>query len=179
MENFICPLMAIIIIALVYWIIRSFNQKIQQQMNDLFSKLSNPTAGPQKNPSPQWSGYQLQAYERMTLFIERIHPANILPRVMQPAQNIRQLQTVLLQTIREEYEHNLSQQLYVSDRAWESCKATKENTIQLIIQTASKLDPTDNAGKLAQELLTSGFNSEHDTIGKTLKLLKQDIRQIG
>jgi len=178
MESYICPLLLIIVITVIYWLLKSFKQNIRQQMDDLKTALLNRLPDKEEKTNPSLMGFQLQAYERMTLFLERIHPSNMIPRVLKPGQNISQFQSLLLQSIREEYEHNLSQQIYISDLAWESCKATKENIIQLIIRTVSGLNPSDNAGILAQQLLTSGFENDNDPVGKTLQLLKKEIRQI-
>ncbi len=178
MESYICPLLLIIVIAVIYWLLRSFKQDIRQQMDDFKTALLNNLPHKEEKTNLSLMGFQLQAYERMTLFLERIHPSNMIPRVLKPGQNISQFQSLLLQSIREEYEHNLSQQLYISDLAWESCKATKENIIQLIIRTVSGLNPSDDAGILAQHLLTSGFENDNDPVGKTLQLLKKEIRQI-
>lgn len=178
MEVLFCSILSAVIILLVYWIIRSFHRQTQQQIGAIVEKLPHPSEKPATTASANLSAYQLQAYERMTLFIERIRPANLLPRIMQAGQNVQQLQTALLQTIREEYEHNLTQQLYISDLAWESCKATKENITRGIIRTASELKADDPATQLAQQLLTTGFNNGNDPIGQTLKLLKQELQKI-
>ena len=62
---------------------------------------------------------RLQAYERMAMFLERIDPNQLLFRVSNPELTAYQMQTILLATIRSEYEHNLSQQVYISPEAWE------------------------------------------------------------
>ena len=178
MDILFCSLLSAVIIIMVYWTIRSVHRQTQQQINAIVEKLPRPSDKPTATASTNLSAYQLQAYERMTLFIERIRPANLLPRTMQAGQNVQQLQTALLQTIREEYEHNLTQQLYISDLAWESCKATKENITRGIIRTASALKPDEPATLLAQQLLTTGFNNGNDPIGQTLKLLKQELQKI-
>ena len=61
---------------------------------------------------------RLQAYERLVLYLERISPESLLIRVNQPNLTNKKLQAKLLQNIRAEWEHNLSQQLYVSNNAW-------------------------------------------------------------
>src|SRR5580692_10093889 len=61
---------------------------------------------------------RLQAYERLALFLERISPANVISRVRTPDMLSSELQYGMVKNIREEYEHNLSQQIYVSSAAW-------------------------------------------------------------
>ena len=61
---------------------------------------------------------RLQAYERIILFLERISIDSMLTRLNQPGMSCRQMHTEIISTIRNEYEHNLSQQVYVSAKAW-------------------------------------------------------------
>ena len=84
---------------------------------------------------------RLQAYERMALFLERIEPNQLLFRVNNPELTAAQMQAVLLSTIRSEYEHNMSQQIYISPEVWESIKRAKENVVNAINIAAGKLPP--------------------------------------
>ncbi|HRB40541.1 MAG TPA: hypothetical protein PKX86_07525 [Bacteroidia bacterium] len=70
---------------------------------------------------------KLQAVERMVVFLERIQPENILFRILQPGMNVRDLQVDLLAAIRQEYEHNVSQQVYVSVQSWSLITKAKHN----------------------------------------------------
>ena len=75
---------------------------------------------------------KLQAYERMILFLERIGPNSLLIRVNRGGMTAGQLQSELLATIRAEFEHNLSQQIYITNRAWIEVSHSKEETIKII-----------------------------------------------
>jgi hypothetical protein len=88
---------------------------------------------------------QLQAYERIVLFVERITPQNLITRVYQPGLTVSDMQVGLIQTIKAEFEHNISQQIYVSAEAWEAVKTVKEQVTSIVIQVASKL-PADAPG---------------------------------
>jgi len=81
---------------------------------------------------------RLQALERFVLFLERIHPSNLVMRLNNPDLTAAQLQTLLVRTIREEFEYNLSQQLYLSQQTWELIKNAKEEMVALINQAAAK-----------------------------------------
>lgn len=118
----------------------------------------------------------LQAYERMVLFLERISLTNLITRNMTPGLKAGQMQALLLTSIREEYEHNMSQQLYISDASWELIKTAKEDIVRRTNLAASKVKQDADAGTLAKELLTSGFNSKSDPILKALSSLKKDMR---
>src|SRR3954470_20124591 len=69
---------------------------------------------------------RLQAYERIVIFLERAHPNTIVVRVNKHGMTSHQLHMELIKTIKSEYEHNLSQQIYISYGAWELVKTTKE-----------------------------------------------------
>ena len=69
---------------------------------------------------------RLQAYERLALFLERIQPANLMVRIKTEQMNVSGYQAILIQTIRTEYEYNLSQQIYVSSNAWKMIKGARD-----------------------------------------------------
>lgn len=96
---------------------------------------------------------RLQAYERMALFLERITPSKLLIRVVPNSTDKEMYESLLIQSIEQEFEHNLTQQIYISDRCWNIITAAKNATIQLI-RKASLLEKTDTANKLREVILT-------------------------
>ena len=96
---------------------------------------------------------RLQAYERMVLFLERITPAKLLIRVNPTSSNKDDYESLLIETIKQEFEHNLSQQIYMTDECWKVITASKNATIQLI-RKASMLEKTDSSDKLREVILT-------------------------
>ena len=119
---------------------------------------------------------KFQAYERMILFLERINPPNLITRTMKSKTTIASLQSILLATVREEYEHNMSQQLYVSNTSWDLVKTAKEDVMRLINTTAGKFDSTSEASDFAKEIITKGF-TDKNPIDIAIKSLKSDIRK--
>jgi hypothetical protein len=117
----------------------------------------------------------LQAYERMILFLERINLTNMITRVMTPGLKAGNLQALLLGNLREEYEHNMSQQLYISNHTWELIKSAKEDIVKRVNLAASNVKQDADASELAKELLTSGFDSKTDPVGKAISGLKKDM----
>ena len=97
---------------------------------------------------------RLQAYERMALFLERINPSNILLRVSPLSNDKSQYQQLLSASIEQEFEHNLSQQIYISDECWNVIKTAKSTTVQIIRSTADNPEVAD-ADKLREVILTS------------------------
>ena len=118
----------------------------------------------------------LQAFERMMLFLERINPPNLLPRVMTPGIKAGRLQSLLLASIREEYEHNMSQQIYISDDTWELIKSAREEVATMINLAASKI-PQDAPGTdFARKLLTEEYPERKMFIEKAMKSLKKELK---
>lgn len=95
---------------------------------------------------------RLQAYERLTLFLERISPSQLLLRVKPSEADKDVYERLLVSQIEQEFEHNLSQQIYMSDECWNVIRSAKNGTIQLIRQTGRNEEVTTADG-LRQRLL--------------------------
>ncbi|MFD2516312.1 DUF7935 family protein [Salinimicrobium flavum] len=97
---------------------------------------------------------RMQAYERMALFLERIAPGNLLVRV-KPGRNSKEdYANLLIRTIEQEFEHNLAQQIYVSEECWNVIRASKNATIANIRKTAGR-ETLENADELRQHILNT------------------------
>jgi len=99
-------------------------------------------------------------------------------RVNQPGMNCQQLQTQLLSIIRAEFEHNLSQQIYMTSRAWEVIKNAKNNTIKLINTTAGELKPDAPALDLSKGILEKIMEMESSPSNAAIEFLKKEINQV-
>jgi len=96
---------------------------------------------------------RLQAYERMALFIERLDPRQLLTRVYQSGMNVAEFHQLLLITIRTEFEHNLSQQIYVSKDVWNAVRGIKEQQMNMINNMAQQLPPDAPAKDLHKKIV--------------------------
>src|SRR5690554_4805216 len=96
---------------------------------------------------------RLQAYERMTLFLERIEPAKLLIRVTPTSSDKYDYENLLVFHIEQEFEHNLTQQIYISDKCWNVINTAKSTLIQTI-RKANMSDKVDSADKLREVILT-------------------------
>jgi hypothetical protein len=96
---------------------------------------------------------RLHAYERMVLFIERISPRHLITRVYDPTMTVRDLQVAMTLSIRSEFEHNLSQQIYVSKNVWETVKNVKEQELNMINRVSQTLNPEAHASELHVRIL--------------------------
>ncbi len=121
---------------------------------------------------------RLQAYERIVLFLERISPNNLIFRVFDPEFSSAQFQAILTQAIRDEYEHNLSQQLYISSPAWEIVKNAKEEMIKMINVAAVELSSEANATELSGKIFAMSSEINQLPVNKAIEVLKNEVRQL-
>lgn len=120
---------------------------------------------------------RLQAYERICLLLERITPNNILVRLNDPAYNAKAFQQLLLKEIREELSHNLSQQVYLSDHAWETVKMAVEEVSVLINNSSTNLTEENSALELSKAIFENMMQLDKDPVSDALKVVKNEIRE--
>jgi hypothetical protein len=118
---------------------------------------------------------RLQAYERVTLFLERISPESLLTRVREQNMTSRQFQSALLNNIRQEFEHNLSQQIYMTNEAWQMVVNTKESIIQLVNVAAGRFNQEATAIDLSKMILDMMMQAEVSPIRKALDFIKNEV----
>lgn len=126
----------------------------------------------QKNIIP----IRLQAYERITLFLERIDPNKLLLRVKPFSDDLQKYESLLIQNIDNEYEHNLAQQIYITPECWNLVNAAKNATIQVIRQ-ASMNEKVDDSDKLRAFLLNH-FMGEVTPSHKALMFVKKEVSEL-
>ncbi len=119
---------------------------------------------------------RLQAGERLCLLLERITPNNLIRRVNQSSFSARELHGQLLMEVREEFNHNLSQQVYFSDETWESVKRAVENVITLINTGLHDLNDEARGIDLAKRIFQLSLDQKYDAIQTALKNVKSEIR---
>lgn len=119
---------------------------------------------------------RLQAYERMALFLERITPNKLLVRVIPKTSNKEDYEVLLIATIEQEYEHNLSQQIYMTDQCWNIITAAKNATIQLI-RKGSLLEKTSTANKLREVIITEMMERRAPS-DAALSFIKQEVSEM-
>lgn len=122
---------------------------------------------------------RLQAYERIVLFLERVNPSSMLIRLHTPGMNAREMQAMVISDIRAEYQHNISQQIYVSNRAWAAVKQIREDTISMINSAANALPEDASAVDLSRTVLTHLANLEKENpYDMALNIVKSDMQSL-
>ena len=158
---------SLVVFFTAYFIIRSFLQNMQEKQRlDLVrdnQKIITPI--------------RLQAYERMTLLLERLSPESLIMRTNQPGMKAKDLQSELLSSIRSEFEHNLSQQVYLSIKAWDVIKGARANLLKLINTAADHVGPNADALALSKAILEAEMEMERSPTRIALDYIKKELEQ--
>jgi len=122
---------------------------------------------------------RLQAYERITLFLERISPVNLIQRVNKPGMNARELQLAMIANIRMEFEHNLAQQIYISGESWMMIVQTKEEIVSIINRVAVDMPEAASGKDLSRRVIEFFISNEMSVpTQKALDILKAEVKKI-
>lgn len=122
---------------------------------------------------------RLQAYERMVLFLERISPASVIGRVLDGEMVNHELQLAMIRDIKSEFEHNLSQQLYISSDAWNLIVSAKDEIIKAIGLIASHM-PADTTGPQVARVILESIDKSGQMLPNhtALEYLKNEAREL-
>ena len=120
---------------------------------------------------------RLQACERIVLFLDRIAVNNLIMRINRQEMNALQFQAALVGAIREEFEYNLSQQLYLSTKAWGLVRNAKEETIRLINTASMKMPENASSSEMVRVLLELVLAEEKSAVEIALEEIKREIQK--
>jgi hypothetical protein len=149
-----------------YYLFNSYFKDQQNTRRWLMQKESRKEALP----------LRLQAYERMTLYMERINLTKLLIRVSPISSNKNDYENLLISQIEQEFEHNLTQQIYMSDECWSIITTAKNSTIQMI-RKATMSERTTNADKL-REILLNDLMEKQSPSNAALAYIKNEVGQM-
>lgn len=157
---------SIFLLILTYMMLSNFMDNEEKRRRYFLQKETQKSALP----------VRMSAYERMALFLERIHPDRLLIRVPSKNLKVRDYRALLVDSIRVEFEHNLSQQIYLSDEAWGLVVNAKSSTVGMINNWAQDIDPELPAVELTKHILNKVMEMESFPTKKALGYLKREIR---
>ena len=163
-EGFAYTLAALVTGFVAYFILGAF---IKQDNNE---KKFNALVEKKRESLP----IKLQAYERLLLFCERINPTKLLIRVIPIGDDVNSYLQLLIANIEQEYEHNMVQQLYVSEDSWKAILASK---LSIIAKLRSTAETSDSAKKLRENVLIDYSQNENPT-QTSIIYLKQEVRKL-
>ncbi|MBP5423267.1 MAG: hypothetical protein IJ916_00900 [Paludibacteraceae bacterium] len=156
----------VLVLLAAYYILKDL---LNNQERNRYYELKKETA---KNLNP----IRLTAYERLALFLERIQPDSMILRVQNNSMKVKDLHIALLATVREEFEHNVTQQIYVSNDVWAVTKNAKESIIQLINTCASDIPDELPAIELAKIIIERYGSIETTPVDMALEILKKEVK---
>ncbi len=159
---------SIVVFLTAFYLIKQFTSaKVHEQATEV-----------RKEDHKQLLPLRLQAYERLTLFAERIQPGSLLLRVHKGNMSSRTFHAELVATIREEYEHNVTQQIYVSDKAWTKVRQAKEETIRLVNLSYEQTGDTPSGTELSRHIFENVSRLTHTPSQECLVVIKEDVRRL-
>ena len=121
---------------------------------------------------------RIQAAERMCLFLERITPNSLIFRVPSSATTALELHQLLPREIREEYNHNVAQQIYIGTDTWDIIRNAKEEVITTINLASQDVSKDSSAGELAREIMKKVIAQENPAISVALTALKKEMQEL-
>lgn len=119
---------------------------------------------------------RLQAFERMTLFLERINPGKLLIRISPNSEDKNDYENLLISTIEQEFEHNLTQQIYLSDECWNVIVSAKNATIQMIRRT-NRTEEVVTANNLREFIMTDLMDKQSPS-SVALSYIKNEVHNL-
>lgn len=155
---------AALVVYICYLIVRSFHHRHLDEISMTIRQKNQETVTP----------IRLQAYERIVLLLERTRPSNLIPRLSNSEFTAEEFHQILVHEIRNEFHHNLSQQVYMSDSAWTYVTTAVEQVISLINSSANTLPKDAKSVELARTIIE---NSD-DVNQQAIKFVKEEIQSI-
>ncbi|WP_188051042.1 hypothetical protein [Flavobacterium sp. GP15] len=152
--------------AVAYFLLNSYFKEQQNTKRWLLQKDNQPSILP----------LRLQAYERLTLLMERVNPSQLMVRINPISEDKTDYQNFVIAQIEQEFEHNLSQQIYVSEECWSIVITAKNATIQMIRLT-TKNEKVTNADTL-REMVIGDLMEKHAPSTTALSFLKNEVSQL-
>ena len=159
---------AALMLYLAYLLVRSFLNNQLEEIKFQIKQKGQETALP----------IRLQAYERVCLLLERLSPDNLIPRLNNAEYSAGQFRQVLLSEAREEFNHNLSQQVYMSDEAWSYVKSAVEDTLSMINEAGNSVGPEEKSLDLAKKIFDLNIERKPDMHTTALLFVKDEARKL-
>ena len=159
---------AALVLYLAYLLVRSFLNNKLDEIRFQISQKNQETALP----------IRLQAYERICLLLERVSPDNLIPRLNNSEYTAGQFRQILLTEVREEFNHNLSQQVYMSDEAWSYVKSAVEDTLSMINEAGNAIEVEEKSLALAKKIFDLNIDRKPDMHTTALVFIKEEVRHL-
>jgi len=148
-------------------------------LTSLYTLLQKNKPVPSADESFASKPLRLQAYERLVLLCERISLPSLISRVSLPGVSAREMQVLLIESIKQEYEYNVTQQVYVSTHSWDAVRNLRDQTMLIINQIANVLPPNATSGDLNKQILEVILGQQDKALHTiVLDTLTQEARKL-
>jgi hypothetical protein len=155
-------------IYVAFYLIKPYLDKAEKmQLMELKKMVSNQTLP-----------LRMQAYERLVLFVERANPANLLIRLNETPYSAHEMYSLIVSEIRTEYQHNITQQIYVSDRAWNVVKRVKDDTISVVTNAVKALPETASSLDLSKTILAHMSHLQDNPYDIATNMIRKDMEEL-
>lgn len=121
---------------------------------------------------------RVEAYQRAILLMERIHPNSLVMRLHNPGLPAKALQADFLKAIREEYDHNVAQQMFISPQGWQMVKNSKEETIKIINIAGNQMQATSTGLDLSAKIFEIVAEVGQLPSEITVEYLKKELQEL-
>jgi hypothetical protein len=158
---------AAIIIAVHLFLKKQLTREVSQVTHDL-----------KKERQAYFLGPRLEAYQRVILLMERINPHSLIMRTFNPKSSAKEFQSSLLSSIRNEFDHNVAQQMFISVQGWEMVKKSKEETVKIINLAAKQLEKDASATDLSTKIFELIAEIGELPTDITVNQLKQEFQKL-
>lgn len=155
---------AIIVFFTAYFILKTQNEDNQAKIRMEIDKNNQNLITPIK----------LQAYERLVLLLERISPQQLILQHNEPDLNAFKMKHLMINHIQQEFNYNLSQQVYISNQSWQIIRVVKEQVIQLINLSFEDLHPEATSNELHKKIIERLIASGEQPTEKALMFIKAE-----
>lgn len=149
-----------------YYLFKSYFKDQQNTRHWLIKKENQKMALP----------LRLQAYERLTLLMERINPSQLMVRINPISNDKNDYENYVITQIEQEFEHNIAQQIYVSDKCWTIIITAKNATVQMV-RTAAKSEKVTNADELRTYVISELFDKSSPS-SAALSFIKSEVAEL-
>lgn len=156
---------SITVIAIIFWMLKNERQRRHTELMAQNKAIVLPN--------------RLQAYERMALYLERISPESMVIREQNNAVNSLVFHSILLKTIRSEFEHNVAMQIYVSPQTWRLVQTAKDEVIKLVNMSAKDTNPELPSIQMGRTILENAPSECNFHIKRALEAIQKDIQMLG
>ena len=155
---------ALIVFATVYYLMKEyFGSQLRMKSMDYKQKATSTTVP-----------LKLQAYERLSLFCERIDLPSVTLRVRENGMTASDLRMSMMIAIQHEFEHNITQQVYVSQNLWEIIKIARDNSLNILDTIYESTDPKADGAEFAKAILAYHQQQGNPILPRALQAIKEE-----